>query len=84
MTAVCGGASGKASFWKLDMRASVEGLLLVAKSRWAASVRKHCRQPSKLPSHEDAVGVFNVSSKGPAALESKLSVQRVGWSKGLH
>ena len=29
MTAVCGGASGKASFCKLDMRASVEGLLLV-------------------------------------------------------
>ena len=29
MTAVCGRASGKASFCKLGMRASVEGLLLV-------------------------------------------------------
>ena len=29
MTAVCGGASGKASFCKLYMRASVEGLLQV-------------------------------------------------------
>lgn len=39
MTAVCGGASGKASFWKLDMRASVEGLLLVGRGQCSAFAR---------------------------------------------